>query len=132
IRPTLLQPKSRGTVRLRSADPLASPRIQFNFFSEPQDMADLLEISRRAFDLAARKEIDEFRGAPCGPGEIQSDKDIEDWIRKSALTVHHPSSTCPIGTVLDPQLRVHGVEGLRVVDAAAMPNIVTAHINACV
>jgi len=132
IRPTLLQPKSRGTVRLRSTDPQDPPRIRFNFFDHPDDMPRLLEITRQGLDLAARKEIDEFRGAPCGPGEIKSDGDIEAWIRKTGLTVHHPSSTCPIGTVLDPDLKVHGVEGLRVVDAAAMPTIVTAHINACV
>ena len=96
-------------------------------------MVDLLEITQRALDLAARKEIDEFRGAPhAPPKEAKTKQDMEDWIRKTALTVHHPSSTCPIGTVLDPELRVHGIEGLRVVDASAMPNIVTAHINACV
>jgi choline dehydrogenase-like flavoprotein len=53
-------------------------------------------------------------------------------VRQNAVTVCHPSSTCPIGTVLDPQLRVHGVSGLRVVDASAMPSLVSAHINACV
>jgi choline dehydrogenase-like flavoprotein len=133
IRPTLLQPKSRGTVRLRSTDPADHPRIFFDFFREPQDMEQLLEITQRALDLAARKEIDEFRGAPhAPPKEAKTKQDMEDWIRKTALTVHHPSSTCPIGTVVDPELRVHGVESLRVVDASAMPNIVTAHINACV
>lgn len=133
IRPTLLQPRSRGLVRLRSVNPAEHPRILFDFFREPQDMEDLLEITRRALDLAACKEIDEFRGAPhAPPKEPKTKQDMEDWIRSTALTVHHPSSTCPIGTVLDPQLRVHGVEGLRVVDASAMPNIVTAHINACV
>ncbi|MBM3608639.1 MAG: dehydrogenase, partial [Alphaproteobacteria bacterium] len=132
IRPTLLQPRSRGTVRLTSADPMAAPAIKFNFFSEPQDMKDLLEISRRALDLAARKEIDEFRGAPAGHNGLKNDRDIEDYIRNAGLTVHHPCSTCPAGTVLDAQLRVHGMQGLRVVDASAMPNIVTAHTNACV
>ncbi len=133
VRPTLLQPKSRGTVRLRSHKPEDHVRIKFDFFAEPQDMVDLLEITQRSLDLAARNEIDEFRGAPFAPStEVKSKKQMEDWIRKTALTVHHPSSTCPIGTVVDPQLRVHGIEGLRVVDASAMPNIVTAHINACV
>ena len=132
IRPTLLQPKSRGTVRLRSADPMAPPRIHFDFFSEPDDMKNLLEIARQALDLAARKEIDEFRGAPAGHNGLKTDSDIEQYIRNSGLTVHHPVATCPIGTVLDPQLRVHGIEGLRVVDASAMPDIVTAHTNACV
>ncbi len=133
VRPTLLQPKSRGTVRLRSKNPADHPRIKFDFFAEPDDMVNLLEITQRSLDLAARKEIDEFRGAPFAPSvEMKTKQQMEEWIRKTALTVHHPSSTCPIGTVVDPQLRVHGIEGLRVVDASAMPNIVTAHINACV
>ena len=133
VRPTLLQPKSRGTVRLRSTNSADHPRILFDFFAEPDDMTNLLEITQRSLDLAARKEIDEFRGAPFAPTtQMKTKKDMEDWIRKTALTVHHPSSTCPIGAVVDPQLRVLGVEGLRVVDASAMPNIVTAHINACV
>ena len=133
IRPTLLQPKSRGTVRLRSNKVSDAPRILFNFFDHPEDMPRLLEIARQALDLAAQKEIDEFRGAPAGPvPEAKTKQDMEDWIRKTGLTVHHPACTCPIGTVLDNELRVHGTEKLRVVDASAMPDIVTAHINACV
>ncbi|OGA49171.1 MAG: hypothetical protein A3G25_13430 [Betaproteobacteria bacterium RIFCSPLOWO2_12_FULL_63_13] len=132
VRPVLLQPRSRGTVRLRSAKPDDPPRILFNFFDHPEDMPRLLKIARLALDVAAQKAMDPFRGKATEPGEIESDRDIEEWIRNSGLTVHHPSCTCPIGTVLDPELRVHGIEGLRVVDASAMPSIVTAHINACV
>lgn len=132
IRPTLLQPKSRGTVRLRSNKPDDAPRILFNFFDHPEDMPRLLEIARQSLDVAKQKAIDPYRGKPAGPDEIKSDQDIEDWIRKSALTVHHPACTCPIGTVVDTELKVHGIESLRVVDASAMPSIVTAHINAAV
>lgn len=132
VRPVLLQPRSRGTVRLRSARPDDPPRILFNFFDHPEDMPRLLKIARLALDVAAQKALDPFRGRATEPDEIKSDRNIEEWIRNSGLTVHHPSCTCPIGTVLDPELRVHGIEGLRVVDASAMPSIVTAHINACV
>ncbi len=133
IRPTLLQPKSRGTVRLRSTSPADAPRILFNFFDHPEDMPRMLEITRQSLEVAARKELDEFRGAPGGPvPAAESKQDMEDWIRKTGLTVHHPACTCPIGTVLENDLRVKGFEKLRVVDASAMPDIVTAHINACV
>ena len=133
IRPTLLQPKSRGTVRLRSSKPDDAPRILFNFFDHPEDMPRLLQITRQALDLAAQKELDEFRGAPSGPVPgAQTDQEMEAWIRKTGLTVHHPACTCPVGSVVDTELRVLGFDGLRVVDASAMPDIVTAHINACV
>ena len=132
IRPTLLHPKSRGEVLLRSSDPFDKARIVFNFLTDPDDLARLLEGTRRALDVARRKPLDEFRGEPSGPAAIKSDRDIEQWIRTTALTVHHPCGTCAIGTVLDSELRVLGTEGLRVVDASAMPTIVSAHINACV
>lgn len=133
IRPTLLQPKSRGAVRLRSSNPADAPRIRFNFFDHPEDMQRLLEISRQSLDLARHHALDPFRGKPFGPpNEIRNDADIEDWIRKSALTVHHPACSCPIGPVLDPDLKVRGIANLRVVDASAFPSIPTAHINAAV
>jgi 4-pyridoxate dehydrogenase len=68
--------------------------------------------------------------------EVKSDDEIDAWIRTTVITAHHPCATCAMGigpdSVLDPQLRVRGVEGLRVVDASAMPDLVSAHINACV
>ena len=67
---------------------------------------------------------------------MQTDTEIDAWLRKTLITAHHPAGTCPMGTtpaaVLDPEMRVRGVEGLRVVDASAMPDLVSAHINACV
>ena len=67
---------------------------------------------------------------------MRTDAEIDAWLRATVITAHHPAGTCPMGTrpdtVLDPQLRVHGVGGLRVVDASAMPDMVSAHINACV
>ncbi|MDB5569252.1 MAG: hypothetical protein JWN93_435 [Hyphomicrobiales bacterium] len=132
IRPTLLHPKSRGQVLLRSTNPLDKPRIQYNFLTDPDDMKTILEGTHRAIDVAGRQALDPYRGVQSGPKSITSDKDIEEWFRKTAITAHHPCGTCAIGSVVDTELRVLGAEGLRVVDASAMPDLVSAHINACV
>jgi len=132
IRPALLHPKSRGRVRLRSTNPLDKPRIHYDFLTHPDDIATIVEGTQRAIDVAGRSPLDPYRGDPAAPQPIRSDHDILEWFRRTAITAHHPCGTCAIGTVVDPQLRVLGVEGLRVVDASAMPDIVSAHINACV
>ena len=132
IRPALLHPKSRGQVRLRSSNAFDKPAIAYNFLTDPADMQTILEGTHRAIDVASRQPLDEYRGALSAPKTLASDKDIEDWFRRTAITAHHPCGTCAIGAVVDPQLRVLGAQGLRVVDASAMPDIVSAHINACV
>jgi 4-pyridoxate dehydrogenase len=132
IRPTLLHPKSRGTVRLRSAEPLDKVRISYNFLTDPADLTTLIEGTRRALDIAHQKPLDEYRGEAAGPAVLKSERDIENWIRRTAITAHHPCGTCAIGTVVDSALRVLSAENIRVVDASAMPTIVSAHINACV
>jgi choline dehydrogenase-like flavoprotein len=133
IRPTLLHPASRGEILLRSADPRDPPRICYNFFSVGDDLARLRTGFRIARDLVHQAALDPYRGRELNPGEkVSSDAEIDAWLRATVITAHHPAGTCPMGTVLDPQLRVHGVAGLRVVDAAAMPDLVSAHINACV
>ena len=137
IRPALLHPESRGEVLLRSTDPRDPPRIFGNFLSAPGDLARLREGFKRARETAYQKALDPYRGVETAPGaQVRSDDEIDAWIRKTVITAHHPSATCPMGigpdSVLDPQLRVRGVEGLRVVDASAMPDLVSAHINACV
>jgi 4-pyridoxate dehydrogenase len=137
IRPTLLHPDSRGEILLRSADPRDPPRICYNFFSAPDDLPRLRAGFRIARDLAHRGALDAFRGAETNPGDqVRSDAEIDAWLRATVITAHHPAGTCAMGTlpgtVLDPQLRVHGIAGLRVVDASAMPDLVSAHINACV
>ena len=137
IRPAIMHPDSRGEVLLRSTDPRELPRIRFNFFTAPNDLPTLREGFRRGREIALQKPMDEFRGDEISPGaNVTSDADIDAYIRKTMITVHHPACTCPMGigpdTVLDPQLKVRGVEQLRVVDASAMPDLVTAHINACV
>ena len=137
IRPCLLHPQSRGELRLRSADPHVAPRIFYNFLSAPEDLPRLRDGVKRAREVVGQAPLDPYRGAELTPGPgVQSDAEIDAWIRRVALTAHHPAGTCAMGrgagSVVDPQLRVHGVEGLRVVDAAAMPDMVSAHINACV
>jgi 4-pyridoxate dehydrogenase len=135
IRPTLLHPDSRGEVLLQSADPQKPPRIVYKFFTAPNDLPTLREGFKRARELAFNKAMDGFRGEEIGPGpKVQSDADIDAWLKKTVITAHHPAGTCAMGAdgVLDPQLRVRGVERLRVCDASAMPDLVSAHINACV
>lgn len=137
IRPTLLHPDSRGEILLRSTDPRDPVRIHYRFFTAPDDLPRLREGFRRAREVAYQKPLEPFRGKEKTPGpDVKTDAEVDAWIRKTAVTAHHPAGTCQMGTaadtVLDPELRVRGVERLRVVDASAMPDMVSAHINACV
>jgi choline dehydrogenase-like flavoprotein len=137
IRPTLLHPDSRGEMKLRSADPRDPPRIHYNFFTAPNDLPTLREGFKRARDAAHQTPLDPYRGEETSPGPgVKSDAEIDAFIRRTTITAHHPAGTCAMGngpdSVLDPQLKVRGIEGLRVVDASAMPDMVSAHINACV
>jgi 4-pyridoxate dehydrogenase len=138
IRPTLLHPDSRGEIRLGSADPRAPMRIAYGFFAAPDDLPRLREGFRRAREVGEQAAMDPYRGAEVSPGpSARTDDEIDAYIRRTALTAHHPAATCRMGSdpetsVLDPQLRVRGLDGLRVVDASAMPDLVSAHINACV
>ncbi len=137
IRPTLLHPESRGEVRLASADPTVHPRIFLNLLTAAADLAKLRDGFKRARELAAQHPLDPYRGVETSPGDkVRSDAEIDAWLKKAVITAHHPASTCAMGSrgnsVLDPQLRVCGVDRLRVVDASAMPDLVSAHINATV
>jgi choline dehydrogenase-like flavoprotein len=137
IRPALLHPDSRGEILLRSSDPRDPMRIVYNFFSAPGDLPKLREGVRLARHIAYQKPLDRFRGAETAPGAaVKSDAEIDAYIRKTAVTAHHPAATCPMGlgsdAVLDSQMRVCGIERLRVVDASAMPDLVSAHLNAAV
>jgi 4-pyridoxate dehydrogenase len=135
IRPTLLHPDSRGEILLTSTDPMAQPRIVYKFFTAPNDLPTLREGFKRARELAFNKALDPFRGEEIGPGlKVQSDADIDAWLKKVVITAHHPAGTCAMGpdAVLDSDLKVRGIERLRVCDASAMPDLVSAHINACV
>ena len=135
IRPTLLHPDSRGELLLGSADPLAHPRIVYRFFTAPNDLPTLREGFKLAREVAFNKAMDPYRGDEVGPGpQVKTDDEIDAWLKKVVITAHHPCGTCAIALdgVLDSDLKVRGIEGLRVCDASAMPDLVSAHINACV
>jgi choline dehydrogenase-like flavoprotein len=135
IRPVLLHPKSSGSIALASSDPATPVRIMFNFLSDPADLGALREAVRLARTVATQKPLDPWRGAQIAPSTAAtSDREIDDWIRSTAITVNHPLGTCAMGqgsdAVLNPDLTVRGAEGLRVVDASAFPDMPSAHINA--
>ncbi|MGA8818102.1 MAG: GMC family oxidoreductase N-terminal domain-containing protein, partial [Xanthobacteraceae bacterium] len=135
IRPTLLHPDSRGEILLASSDPLKQPRIVYKFFTAPNDLPTLREGFKRARELAFHKALDPFRGEEIGPGpQVKTDAEIDAWLKKVVITAHHPAGTCAMGQggVLEPDMKVRGIEALRVCDASAMPDLVSAHINACV
>lgn len=132
-----VQPESRGSVKLASGDPLAAPLIHQNFLSSPRDWGSLRAGFRVARDLAAQPSMQPFIAAEFFPGpSCQSDDEIDAHIRNTSITVHHPAGTCRMGadsaSVVDQELRVRGVQGLRVVDASVMPDLVCGNINAAV
>jgi len=134
IRPTLLHPDSRGELLLSSADPMKPPRIVYRFFTAPNDLPTLRHGFKLAREVAFNKAMDPYRGE-VGPGlQVKTDAEIDGWLKKVVITAHHPASTCAIAPdgVLDSDLKVRGIEALRVCDASAMPDLVSAHINACV
>jgi 4-pyridoxate dehydrogenase len=137
LRPVMLHPESRGVVRLRSSDPSAPVRIVQNFLATEHDVRTIREGVKLGRDIASRKALDTFRGRETAPGpDCRTEAEIDAFVRRTAITAHHPCATCAMGTgddaVLDPALRVRGVEGLRVADASAMPDLVSGNINACV
>jgi choline dehydrogenase-like flavoprotein len=136
-RTVLLHPESRGEVRLASSDPAAKARIHQNFLSTPYDWAALRASVRIVRELAAQPSLAPYVGAELAPGPASSsDAEIDAFIRKTAITVHHPAGTCRMGAdddpraVVDSELRVKGVRGLRVVDASVMPDLTSGNINA--
>lgn len=131
----IMRPESRGRVRLKTADPDDKPLIRFNYLEAESDRRQMIDGVPRTREMEAQRAWDGFRGAETTPGPtVQTDADILAWIRAAGSTEYHPCSTCRMGTdegsVTDTAGRVHGVEGLRVVDASIMPHNVTANLNA--
>jgi len=133
--PVLVSPRSRGTVRLRSADPDAKPRILTNSLAEPDDLAALVAGVRLAREIVAAEPLASVVGREIYPGAgVVSDEEIEDDVRRRVDLLYHPTGTCRMGSddgaVVDPELRVRGIDGLRVVDASIMPLIPGGNTNA--
>jgi choline dehydrogenase-like flavoprotein len=134
----LLQPASRGSVTLASPDPLAAPRIDPNFLAEPDDTARMVAAFKAMRHILQQPALAELGGRELrASAGAQTDAQIEAFIRNHADTIYHPVGSCrmgpasmPGGAVVDAQLRVHGLQGLRVVDASVMPRIVSGNTNA--
>jgi choline dehydrogenase len=127
----VLQPRSRGSVRLRSASPLDPPEIDPAFLKDDADVAVLVEGVKLARRIAAGTPLARWLEDERAPGRaVRSDDDIAAWIRANAHTIYHPVATCAMGRVVDSELRVRGLEGLRVVDASVMPQLVRGHTHA--
>jgi choline dehydrogenase len=128
----LLQPESRGTVTVRSADPSTPPDIDPGYLSKPKDLARLVEGVRQCQALFATSALSQHVKAPMEPGPGETD--LEEFVRAQSETLYHPAGTCRMGadddSVVDPELRVRGVERLRVVDASVMPTIIRGHTHA--
>jgi len=132
-----MRSKSRGWVRLASNRPHDQPLIQFNYMSHADDREEMRACVRLTREIFAQHAFDPYRGREIQPGaEIQSDSDIDGFIRSKVESAYHPSCTCKMGAatdsmaVVDAQTRVHGIERLRVVDSSIMPSITTGNLNA--
>jgi choline dehydrogenase len=128
------RPLSRGEVTLASADPLDRPVINFNYLSDPDDMRCAIAGVRWNLSILYGKPFDDIRGQEIAPGaKLRSDDDLERFVRRTASTTWHPAGTCKMGNdeaaVVDPSLRVRGIEGLRIADASVMPTVVSG--NTC-
>jgi len=133
----VLRPLSRGHVKIKSSDPRQAPKILFNYLQEEEDVRVLRDGTRLTREIFAQDAFKPYRVGELWPGEeLQSDDELDAWIRETCESSYHPSCTCKIGNdtdpmaVVDPELKVYGLEGLRVVDSSVMPNIPSGNLNA--
>jgi choline dehydrogenase len=126
----VLKPESRGKISLRSANPRSKPQIVHNYFAESEDRQTMIDGIRMGLEIAAQPAMRAHIKRPHLVPKSASEADVWDYVQRCAQTVYHPTSTCAIGPVVDCQLRVHGVDRLRVVDASVMPSIVRGNTNA--
>ena len=132
-----LRPRSRGRIRLASNRASDKSRIEANYLSDEEgfDLKMMVECAKASRDILAQKAFDPYRGTPIFPARDDlSDAELADFVRAKAETVYHPVGSCRMGSdddaVVDPQLRVRGVAGLRVVDASVMPTLPGGNTNA--
>jgi choline dehydrogenase len=130
-----MRPTSTGTIRLRSADPSIHPEIQPNYLATEQDRLEMRDAVKLTREIFAQTAFDPYRGAEIQPGgSVRTDAEIDAFVRARADSAYHPSCTCKMGTdqmaVVDGELRVRGLTGLRVVDASIMPSVVSGNLNA--
>lgn len=132
--PSLIQPKSRGFVALNSSNAAEKPVIQPNYLKEDADKAFLIKSLKIAKSIIATQALGNYTDGISFPQHSDSDDLIFTHIKKTMECIYHPVGTCRMGTdpdsVVDPQLRVHGIAGLRVADASVMPRIVSGNTNA--
>jgi choline dehydrogenase len=133
---TLMRPKSRGIVTLASANPTDAPLIDPAYLSDPEDMRTLVKGTQMGYDIMQAEALTPYRGKMLYPLERNNVAQIEAFLRKNSDTEYHPVGTCKMGPASDPMsvvdatLRVHGLQGLRVVDASIMPTLITGNTNA--
>ncbi|MFB4204523.1 Oxygen-dependent choline dehydrogenase [wastewater metagenome] len=130
-----MRPESRGSVRLASADPREAPRIRFNYMATERDRREMRDGIRLTREIMAQSPLQPYRGRELGPGDdVHTDAEIDAWVRQNGESAYHPSGTCRMGhdddAVVDGDGRVHGIDGLRVIDASIMPRIVSGNLNA--
>ena len=131
-----MRPTSKGFLKLKSADPKEHPRVVFNYMTTEGDLREMRDAIRLAREMFAQKAFNPFNGGEIQPGpELQTDAQLNEFIRNVADSAYHPSCTCKMGqpsdemAVVDPEAKVIGLEGLRVVDASIMPSVVSGNLN---
>ncbi len=129
------KPKSRGYVRLRSADPFEQPDILFNYLDREEDREGFRRCLRLTREIIAQPAFDRFRGEEIAPGsDVRNDDDIDAWVRETMESTYHPCGTCRMGedgmAVVDSELKVRGIDGLRVIDSSVFPSEPNANLNA--
>ena len=132
-----MRSQSKGWVRLASADPIEKPKVFFNYLSQPQDWEEMRACVRLTREVFAQPAFAPYRGREIQPGAaVQSEEQIDEFVRQHVESAYHPSCSCKMGSpddpqaVVDPEARVIGLEGLRVVDSSIMPSITTGNLNA--
>jgi choline dehydrogenase len=129
------KPKSRGHVRLRSADPYEQPDILFNYLDREEDREGFRRCLRLTREIVAQPAFDRFRGEEIAPGkDVRKDDEIDAWVRETMESTYHPCGTCRMGedrmATVDSELKVHGITGLRVIDSSVFPSEPNANLNA--